>query len=389
MKFIFKLFLIPLLSLCFFSYSTVQANSAKEILFFWAEGCPHCHEEKIFLDEYLKDKENIKIKDYEVSKSKENLEKMNEVARSLNADVRGVPFTVFEDKYVTGFLRGTTEQKIIDMIGGQFKKSDSGICTVEEPCEDDAKSSIKFNLPILGAVDSASLSLPTLSILIGFVDGFNPCAMWVLIFLISALLGMQDRRRMWLLGSVFILASGMVYFMFMAAWLNFFLFIGMVTAVRIIIGLLALGVGSYNLKEYFTKKESVCKVTGADKRKKTFEKIKEIIHKKSIIIALVGIVILAFAVNLVELICSAGLPAIFTQILSLSDLPIWKYYAYIFLYILFFMIDDLVIFVIAMKTLQLTGLTTKYTRVTKLIGGIIMLILGILLVIKPEWLMFG
>lgn len=389
MKFIFKLFLIPLLSLCFFSYSTVQANSAKEILFFWAEGCPHCHEEKIFLDEYLKDKENIKLKDYEVSKSKENLEKMNEVARSLNADVRGVPFTVFEDKYVTGFLRGTTEQKIIDMIGGQFKKSDSGICTVEEPCEDDTKSSIKFNLPILGAVDSASLSLPALSILIGFVDGFNPCAMWVLIFLISALLGMQDRRRMWLLGSVFILASGMVYFMFMAAWLNFFLFIGLVTAVRIIIGLLALGVGSYNLKEYFTKKESVCKVTGADKRKKTFEKIKEIIHKKSIIIALVGIVILAFAVNLVELICSAGLPAIFTQILSLSDLPIWKYYAYIFLYILFFMIDDLVIFVIAMKTLQLTGLTTKYTRVTKLIGGIIMLILGILLVIRPEWLMFG
>ena len=106
-------------------------------------------------------------------------------------------------------------------------------------------------------------------------------------------------------------------------------------------------------------------------------------------LALVGIVVLAFAVNLVELICSAGLPAVYTQVLFLSNLARWQYYFYILFYIFIFMLDDLLIFFIAMTTLRLTGLTTKYSRWSHLIGGILMLIIGLLLIFKPEWLMFG
>jgi glutaredoxin len=368
----------------------VNAEGPRSIQFFWAEGCPHCHDEKEFLDDYLIDKPEIRLESYEISKDKDSREKLSEIGKRLGADISGVPFTVAGDQYVPGFLKGTTEQKIIAMVEnlGWVAHGSDEICTLGAPCEE-GESSIEFNLPILGTIDSANFSLPVLSVILGLVDGFNPCAMWVLIFLISILLGMKDRKRMWLLGSVFIFASSLVYFLFMVAWLNFFLFIGLVVAVRIAIGLLALGVGAYNLREYATEKEAVCKVANSNKRRHFFNRIKGIIHKRSLFLAIIGIIALAFAVNLVELICSAGLPAIYTQILTLSDLPTWKYYLYILVYILFFMLDDLVVFIIAMKTLQLTGLTTKYTRISKLIGGIVMFILGLILILKPEWLMFS
>lgn len=210
-----------------------------------------------------------------------------------------------------------------------------------------------------------------------------------LLFLISLLLGMKDKKRRWILGSAFIGASAFVYFLFMAAWLNLLLFIGFIVWVRILIGLVALGGGGYNLKEFFTNKDSGCKVTGGKKRQAVFEKLKSITHQKQFLITLGGIILLAFAVNLVELICSAGLPVIFTQILTLSNLSDWQYFGYMLLYIFIFMLDDLFIFFTAMITLEMTGISTKYSRVSHLIGGILMAIIGLLLIFKPELLMFG
>ena len=159
--------------------------------------------------------------------------------------------------------------------------------------------------------------------------------------------------------------------------------------VRVAIGLLALVGGGYNLREYFTNKTGGCKVTGNEKRRKVFEDLKKITHRQELWIAVSGIILLAFAVNLVELVCSAGLPAIYVQILTLTGLPTWQYYAYLLLYIFFFMLDDLFVFFIAMKTLQMTGITTKYSRISHLVGGTIMILVGILLIFKPEVLMFG
>jgi len=200
---------------------------------------------------------------------------------------------------------------------------------------------------------------------------------------------MKDRKRMFILGSVFIATSALVYFFFMAAWLNLVLFIGMIIWVRLAIGIIALAGGGYNLKEYFTNKESGCKVTDSEKRQKIFEKLKNITQRKSFWLALGGILVLAFAVNLVELICSAGLPAIYTQILTLSNLNPFQYYLYIMFYIFVFMLDDLFVFFAAMATLQMVGFTTKYAHRSRLISGILMLAIGLMLIFKPEWLMFG
>ncbi len=194
---------------------------------------------------------------------------------------------------------------------------------------------------------------------------------------------------MWILGTAFILTSGFVYFLFLSAWLNLFLFLGFVFWVRIIIGLIALGAGSYSLWDCFKNRAGGCKVVDGEKRRKVFDKIKTITQNKTFIFSLIGIILLAFAVNLVELVCSAGLPAIYTQILALNNLPSWQYYSYLVFYVFIFMIDDLVVFIIAMITLKATGMESKYAKYSRLVGGIIILLIGLLMLFKPEVLMFG
>jgi len=212
--------------------------------------------------------------------------------------------------------------------------------------------------------------------------------MWTLLFLISLLLGMKDRKRMWLLGTAFIGTSALVYFLFLSAWLNLFIFIGMVAWVRVGIALVALAAGAMNLRDYF-QNQTGCKVTGNEKRQRVFTKLREITVNKQFWVALGGIMLLAIAVNLVELICSAGLPAVYTQVLSLSNLPRWQYYLYLIFYVFIFMLDDLFIFFTAMLTLKAVGIESKYAIVSKLIGGILMIIIGMLLLFRPSLLMFG
>jgi hypothetical protein len=266
-------------------------------------------------------------------------------------------------------------------------ENDVNLITTDLNYSEDTKKFI--NVPGLGEIDVLNFSLPCITIVMGILDGFNPCALWILLFLISLLLGIKNKKRMWFLGGAFILASASVYFLFMVAWLKFILFIGFVMWARFLIGSVAFLGGSYNLKEFLFNKGSGCKVVNDEKRQKVFVRLKQIIQQRSFLISLVGIIFLAFAVNLVELLCSAGLPAVYTQILALNNLVGWQYYSYILLYILFFMVDDLFIFFVAMTTLQMTGISTKYSRHSKLIGGVIMIIIGILFIFKPEWLIFG
>lgn len=388
-----KRVLILLLSAFFFFSATSigQAETKQQItlLFFWSESCPHCAAENRYLEK-IKDKyPELHIEKMEVSKSKKNQEILISLSKKLGFRPNSVPVTIVGDKFVLGFAEGTTNYKIEELILNAENTSTTSeeICEIDKPCGEENNHKIK--IPFLGEIESKNFSLPMLSIVIGALDGFNPCAMWTLLFLISLLLGMKDRKRMWILGTAFIVASASVYFIFMSAWLNLFLFIGFIAAVRIVIGLVALGGGAYSIRDFLTNKEGGCKVTGDKKRKVVFEKIKKTVYESSFILALLGIITLAFAVNLVELICSAGLPAIFTQILAMSELPTWRYYLYILIYIFFFMLDDLIIFFIAMFTLQLTGITTKYSRISRLVGGILMLAIGLTLIFKPEWLMFG
>ena len=399
--------------------STPSSFTPVPVYFFWAEGCPHCEAARDFLNQLNEDhyyNVELDIQDFEVSKDAKHQELLSELCQEWNIAPVGVPVTVvgvtpfsgfnvdYEDKFRTAITTYVDEGKT-DEIGLLVDSFTSTIETPGDPnstdptnpdetCEDGTVCTITpasniITLPWFGVVDTATVSLPLITVMIGALDGFNPCAMWTLIFLISLLLGMQDKKRMWILGGAFIVGSGAVYFLFMAAWLNFLLFIGMVALVRILIGVTAFGFGMYNFKEFFFNKDAACKVTGNEDRQRVFSKLRKLAHEPRFWLAFCGILLLAFAVNLVELLCSAGFPAVYTQILTLNHLPSWQYYLYLLLYILFFMIDDMIVFFVSMATLQITGVTTRYTRVSQFIGGFLMTLIGILLLFKPEWLMWG
>lgn len=407
MKKITKILLTLFLFVGLFSQIPTNTYAASElnIYLFWGNGCPHCAKEKTYLAEILPDYPNVKLDTYEIYSSQENVNLMQKTADKLNVNASGVPFLIIGDKEFVGFAEGTTDNEIKDRlqyctdnscpdsVAGVIALNTTSTLSTKQTKTESAsdKDEKNIDLPFFGKINALNFSLPLLAVIIGTLDGFNPCAMWTLMFLISLLLGMKSRRRMWALGGAFIIASSVVYFLFMAAWLQLILFLGFVVWIRTIIGLLAIGSGSYNLFDYFKNrnKDSGCKVTGSEKRQLVFAKMKAIAHQNSLWLALGGIVLLAFAVNLVELVCSAGFPAIFTQVLSLSNLPSWQYYAYIILYVFFFMLDDMIIFAIAMFTLRATGISTKYGKLSKVVGGVLMLIIGLLLIFKPELLMFG
>jgi len=212
--------------------------------------------------------------------------------------------------------------------------------------------------------------------------------MWVLVFLVGLLVGIQDRLRMWLLGGAFLLTSGLVYFGFLAAWLNVFLLIGALLWVRLAVGCVAIASGAYYLHAFVTDAAAECKVTNSTQRRRIMDALRASVYEKRFLFALAGIVVLAVAVNLIELLCSAGIPAVFTDILAMSSLPSWQHYLYLLLYVLVFMLDDAAIFVIAMMTLAATGMTGRYLRLSHLLGGIGMIVIGALLLFAPGLLSF-
>lgn len=407
MKRYIKLFIIGLLFLIF----PLNINAEERVVnihLFYGNGCPHCAAEEQFLNEYLKDKPNVKLHTYEVWYDSNNQNLLAEVQKQMGSKNSGVPYTVIGKKTVTGYADGSTNETIKKYIeyylneendyrdyAGEITGVSKKINTIEkEDISEDETNNIdeEVKVPVLGKINAKSVSLPLLAVVIGFVDGFNPCAMWILIFLITMLFNMKDKKKMWILGLTFIVTSGIVYLLFMLTWLNLATFISKISFIRLLIALVAIVVGIVNLSKYISsinKKDEGCDVVDKKERKKIMDKIISITKEKKFIIALLGIIVLAASVNVVELMCSVGLPLVFTQILAMNDLSTINYFIYMLIYIFFFLVDDIVIFAISMVTLKVTGLSTKYTKYSHLIGGIIMLIIGILMIIKPELLMFN
>lgn len=416
-----------LIVFAFFLLLPVSAKADEKVInihLFYGNGCPHCAAEEEFLSDYLKDRTDVKLYKYEIWYDSHNQELLSKVQKEMGTtNKNGVPFTVIGKKTIVGYADGVTDEQIKDAINyylnndyrdyageitGKVKKTEvkEDIIKDESKTEDKKENKIEkaddtkdsdqtdenVTVPVLGKINAKKVSLPILAVVLGFVDGFNPCAMWILIFLITMLFNMKDRKKMWILGLTFILTSGIVYLMFMLAWLNLATFISKIAFIRLLIAVIALVVGLINVYKYIDslkKKDEGCDVVDKKDRKKIMEKIISITHEKKFIIALLGIMVLAASVNIIELMCSIGIPLLFTQILAMNNLSTFSYMIYMFIYIFFFLIDDIVIFVISMVTLKVTGLSTKYTKYSHLVGGIIMLIIGLLLIIKPELLMFN
>ncbi|MDO5393437.1 MAG: hypothetical protein Q4F33_02450 [Mycoplasmatota bacterium] len=380
----------------------VNAKETVNVYLFYGKGCPHCAAEKEYLEEVAKENKNVKIIYYEVWYDENNKKLFEDVREKLEITRTGVPLTIIGETYIVGYSEAVnakidraidfyTEREHKDVVteikNGTYVKSETDSDEfLEQEKKSDEEATVK--VPLIGSINLKNVSLSTAALILGLIDGFNPCAMWVLLFLISMLIGMKDKKRMWIIGLTFLGSSAFIYMLIMMSWLNLVVSISTSILLRNIVAIVAVGGGLWNLYSFIKHQDSGCSVVDAKKRKSVFERIKKFTKEKSLLLALIGTIALAFSVNIIELACSAGLPLVFTQLLSLNKITGLGAFFYVLLYTLFFLLDDLIVFFGAMRTMEVTGISTKYSKYSHLIGGILMIMIGLLLIFKPEWLMF-
>lgn len=351
-------------------FSSVVAAQEITIKVFYGEECLHCADEKIFLSKMQEKYPDLDIEYYEVWYNESNAQYFVEYAREMGVEPSGVPLTFIGNHSIIGYFND-------DTTGRDIERIIIGLNSIEE--------SVKY--PFIGEINLRKLSLPMLTLVLGTLDGFNPCAMWALMFLLALLINTRDKKKIWFIGATFIAVSGIVYFMFLTAWLNAFLWLKFIEIIRVIIGIVAIGAGIYYLYDWWTYVPGVCKITKSNTKIMDFAR--KIVGQSLVPATFISIIVLAFTVNLIELVCSIGLPAIYTKILSMSDLSTVTYYLYLLAYTILFMIDDFIVFFIVIFTMKAVGFEGKFSKWIRLIGGLLILFLGLAMLFWPEMLMFG
>ena len=394
-----KKVIIFILSLFLFIPTLFASNQELNIYLFYGDGCPHCAALERYMEPYLEEHKDIILHKYEVWHSEENLAKLKEVQGILKSS-GGVPYLIIGNSAIIGFDEDITPERIRNSIN-YYKntnyKDEVGIYlgvvedTGSEEENNEKYSEEEYTIPIIGKKKATDAPLLLSAIIIGLVDGFNPCAMWILIFLISMLLGMKNKKRKWILGITFLFTSALVYFLFLISWLNLAQFLNNIIYIRLGIAMASIILGVVSLLRFLKnlQTDDGCDVVDTKNRKRIILSIQKIVKEKSFFLAILGIILLAASVNVIELMCSLGLPVMFSEILTLNNVSNTSKIIYSIIYVFFFLIDDIIVFSVAMKTLEIKVISNKFGKYSHLIGGLIMLAIGVLMLFKPEWIMFG
>lgn len=381
-----RILLVVIFMLMFPLFISASDEDKDVFYFFYSYKCPHCVEAHPFIDKLKKEYPDIIFKDLEVMKVLENRELFKKMIGKLGIQGGGVPTFIFNGKFVVGFQAGHHDKLIREMIDMNMSDHKKENCQSED-CKECKENMI--DIPILGKIDAKMVSLPSFTFIIGLLDGINPCAMWVLMFLLTLLVNAKSRKKLIMVGTVFVVSSGFVYFLFMTAWLNIFTFMGVSQYVTIGLGIIALLMGLINIKEFFFFKKGISLMIPEKAKPKLFEKMRKIMNNSSFLISFIGTVTLAFFVNLIELGCTIGLPAIYTRVLSIQEISTSVKYFYMALYNAYYVIPLAVIVALFVFTMGKYRFEEKHAKVLKLISGTLMITLGAILVFKPDLLVFA
>ena len=356
-------------------YYNIKNDEKVNIYLFYSKICPHCQKEEKYF-ETLKEKyqDKINIYTYEVTENKTNNEIMKSLKKELKENSQGVPFTIIGSKTFLGY-----DESLNERIEN----------TIESYLDENTKTNNTYTIPILGKIEAKNASIILIAIILGFIDGFNPCAMWILLLLINMCISIKDKKKMLIVCLTFIITSGIIYFLSMLG-ISFILDLTTISYIRNIIAILAIILGIYNLYTYLkTRKQTGCHVVKKEKRKTIITKINNILNNKNTLLMFGGTIILATSVSLVEMACSLGFPTIFLELLSINNIHSFLKVTYLLIYILFYLIDDIIVLFLSIKAFETKGISTKYNKYVHLIGGLIMILMGVLLIFKPEWIMFN
>ncbi len=355
-----------------------DGNQRVHLYFFWSETCPHCQEAHPFIEAIPRERPWVVLHALEVSRSEENARRFEAMAQAIGQRAEAVPTFM-----VCGWME----------VGWQDEASSgAALLRTLDACRAGGAGTVvpadqpAIDLPLLGKVDATTLSLPVFTLVIASLDAFNPCAFFVLLFLLSLLANQKDRRRMLTVGAIFIVASGLMYFAFMAAWLNVFQLLGALSWITLGAGILAIFVGAVNVKDFFAFEKGITLSIPESAKPNIYRRARAILQSERTGPMLLATVFLAIAANFYELLCTAGFPMVYTRILTLHEPSESARYAWLALYNVIYVVPLTLIVLAFVGTLATHKLTEREGRLLKLMSGAMMLELGLVLALVPHWL---
>jgi glutaredoxin len=355
-----------------------------EIEVFVREGCPRCVAVKAFLDELGQDRPDLHISIVDIERNPDARDRLETLTRLTGDALPGVPTIRIGTTLIVGFdTPATTGTKIRGLLSGSSADDQNhggATCGTDVPLTCAAPQEDTVEIPLIERrITVQDLGLPLFTVIMGLLDGLNPCSMWVLILMLSMLASVHDRRKMLAVVGTFVAIEGIAYFAFMAAWLNLFLFIGLSRPSEIVVGCLAIVAGVINLKDCVAFGRGISLSIPTAAKPGVYARLRTILHAERLWPAMVGAAILAILMQAVELLCTSGFPALYTRILTLRQLDQVAYYGYLMLYNVMYMLDDMIILGIGLVTLSQRRLQEREGRALKLMAGVAMLGLGIYL----------
>ena len=350
-----------------------------QLYFFWSFSCPHCTAAHPHIEAIPRARPWVRLHMLELSRHPENVRQYETMARAMGEEVAGVPALLFCGEMHVGWdgdeITGATVRQRLDDCRA---RAVAGTAAAQPP------AAAAINLPVIGALDPAGLSLPALTLVLAGLDAFNPCAFFVLLFLLSMMAHQKSRMRMRVIGGVFVAVSGLMYFAFMAAWLNVFQLFGNLVWVTLAAGGLAVFVGAVNVKDFFLFEKGLTLSIPESRKPAIFARTRRILGAENLPAMIAATAFLAIAANFYELLCTAGFPMVYTRVLTLAELSPAARHGYLAVYCLIYVVPLTAIVAVFAGTLGARKLTEREGRLLKLLSGVMMLELGALLLVAPE-----
>ena len=378
--------------LCLFPSALVQAEEPwvttgpdgqpeVHLYFFWALTCPHCIQAHPAIAAIPQARPWVRLHALELTGHPENARLYQAMAEQVGEEANSVPALLFCGEMQVGWdsddTTGERMRQRLDACRTSAATAGPGRMAGAQA------AAPPIDLPLIGAIDPAHLSLPLLTLVLAGLDAFNPCAFFVLLFLLSLLVHQRNRTRMLVIGGIFVTISGLMYFAFMAAWLSLFQLLGHLDGVTLAAGALAVLVGILNVKDFLLFGQGPSLSIPESKKPDIFRRARAILSADRLPAMMAATVLLAIAANFYELLCTAGFPMVYTRLLTLADLTPAGRLAYLAAYNLIYVLPLGLIVVLFARHLGARKLSEREGRLLKLLSGIMMLGLGALLLLAP------
>jgi thiol-disulfide isomerase/thioredoxin len=378
---------------------TENADTGSVVLyFFWGDGCPHCAAAKPVLEELNGKFPDLNIRAYEVWYIKKNQDLYLKMAEAYKVpeEGRGVPVLYLNNRYWVGWADSVAREIEADIqacLEEGCADAGAGImpgASAErpQPAANAPVNPQSREITLFGStinLENQSLLLSTL--LISFVDGFNPCSLWVLSMLLALTLHTGSRRKVFIIGLIFLTVTAAVYAMFIAGLFTFLSIVNFAPWIQAVVAVVALFFAVVNIKDYFWYKEGISLTISDSARPGIIQRIRRVMDASQSFWGMAGAtVVLAAGVSLVEFSCTAGFPVLWTNLLSAQNVAAGTFLALLLVYMIVYQLDELVIFSTAVLTLKASRLEEKQGRILKLVGGILMLTLAVVMLANPAYM---